>query len=267
MPLWNESCDPGSGGITPAEVEAACTAAIAASGIPDASQVEDSCTAAIAAASGTTIPTTAQIQTGLATATSLADVKSVVDALPSAATIATAVGAQAACAAAITAAVGFDIPDLSQIQVACENALDGFGVAVNSSLQPAAAAAITAASLPTAAQNTTSIVTACVGASPLRTTVTISGAGTSGTLLAAPGVGIRNYITSMIISCSVAQSTWSLASTGVTSTGTHSLLQNSMGSWTAPAGTFIFQSGSNTAITLNKTTGATIIVNLIYYQA
>lgn len=96
MPIWNGST---GGGITQAEAQAACEAAIIASNLPTTADVQTSCEAAILAAVGVEIPTVVQIQAGLASQAS-------VDALPTAAEIATAVAAQAAASAALQAAWG-----------------------------------------------------------------------------------------------------------------------------------------------------------------
>jgi hypothetical protein len=302
MPIWNG----GTGGLTQAEAQAACEAAIIAENLPSQAEVQVACEAAIVAAgiptdvevqqacedaltasigtalvtsaqvqtaasasitaaAGVAIPTVVQNQAGLATAANLAAVKTVVDAgstavavaavqstvnaLPSASAIASAVGAQAACAAAITAANGVAIPSSGQNQVSCENALDGYGAAKTSEVTAVPA----------------DVKTLAVGSSQLHTTVTISGAATSGTLIAAAGVGLRTYITGILVSCTVGNSTMQLVSTGGQSTAVHSILVGDNLSIVMPFG-IVARSGSNTAVICNKTANQTLIFDVWYYQ-
>lgn len=286
MPIWNG----GTGSITAAEVQAACEAAIVAENLPSQAEVQTACEAAITAAgiptalevqaacedaltaqAGVAVPSVAQIQTGLSTSVEVAAVQAAVDLLPSAADVATAVGAQAAaqaaitasigtalvtsaqvqtsCEAAITASVGAEIPDLAQIQTACETAIAVSQVATVADVDNIAPA----------------VQTLAVGSFAQKTTVTISGAGTSGTLIAAGGVGVRTYIVGILVSCTVGNSTMQLVSTGGVSTGVHSILLNNNLSMSLPFG-IIARSGSNTAITCNKTASQTLIFDVWYYQ-
>lgn len=250
------------------ELQPAAQAAITASigtALVTAAQVQTAASASITAAVGVAIPTVVQNQAGLATAVNLAAVKTVVDvgstatavaavqttvnALPSAAAIATAVGAQAACAAAITAANGVAIPSVSQNQVACEDAIDGRGVALTTDVTAVPAA----------------VQVLAVGSFQAHQTVTISGAGTSGTLIAAAGLGLRTYITGILVSCTVGNSTMQLVSTGGQSTGVHSILLGDNLSMVMPFG-IVARSGSNTAVTCNKTAAQTLIFDVWYYQ-
>lgn len=288
-----------------AEVQAAAQTgagdAITAANLPDQTEVQAAAAAAITASAGVAIPSVVQIQSGLATATSVSNVQTTVNALPSAAQVATAVGAQAACAAAITAA---QLPSATQMDVLIDTAIENRVSSFTMWAQDGAQAAITASDLPSQtemyaglANLQADLVTDLEGSlpgltasavegldiaggvpastmilavghdastQPLKTTVTLSGAPTTGTLVAAAGVGLRVYVQAILVSCTVAQSTFFLSSTGGSTMGTHSLLQNSCVALNIPFG-YILRSGSNVAVTLNKTTGATLVVDVWYY--
>lgn len=246
------SAVPTAAGIaTAVGAQAACAAAITAANLPTAAQVasavgaQAACAAALTAAAGAAIPSVAQIQSGLSTSSALSTLQTTCSALPSAAAIAATVAAQASCAAAITAAAGVAIPTVQQIT----DGVDGLNIAgsVYSSVPPAVAAL-------------------AVGVTPVHTTVTLSGAGTSGTLLAAQGLGLRAYVVAVLVSCTAAQSVFQMVSSGGTTMGSHSLLQNSNLSLSIPF-SYILRSGSNTSITVTKTTGATLVIDVYYYVA
>lgn len=329
MPIWNEPTT----GITSAEVQAACTAAIDAADLPTTAEVESAaetgaaaaivaadlpttaevqtaaqagaadaitaanlpsdadvqaaCVAALEAEAGDSIPSVVQIQSGLATAASIAalptdaDVQAAAAAaitaanLPTAAQVATAVGAQAACAAAITAAAGVAIPSVVQIQSGLATSASIAALPTDADVQTACAAAITAADLP----NTTAaaveglgiggnipgfVKELAVGTTPLHTTVTVSGAGTTGTLIATPGGGLKIYVVAVLVSCTVAASTFRMDGTGASTMGTHSILQNDNLSLSLPF-LYIVSSGAGSNLTYTKTTGATLVVDLWYY--
>lgn len=99
---------------TPSGVDAASIAAGVAAEltIPTVAEIvtgvgaQAACAAALTAAAGVAIPSIAQNQAGLATTAALSTLQTTCSALPSAAAVATAVGAQAACSAAIAASFG-----------------------------------------------------------------------------------------------------------------------------------------------------------------
>lgn len=239
---------------TPEDLQPAAAAAIAAANLPTAAQVATAvdaqarCDAAIAARQASF---TTWAQTGSAAAITAAS-------LPTAAQVATAVDAQAKCAAAIAAA---SLPTAAQI--AATLAADaGFLAAVANKLQETLDNGNVSDSA-----IADEIVRRVVGVTPQRTEVTLSGAPTSGTILAAPGGGLRNYIIACWISVTVGTSTTQFVSTGGDTMGAHVTPQNGNFSMTAPAGGDIFFSGVNTAITMTKTTGNTVICKVWYYTA
>ena len=288
MPAWNGT----TGGINQAQAQAACEAAIAAAGLPDATQVETAaetaasaaitsaglpdasgvtaaCAVAITSEAGSGIPSVAQIQSGLATAASIAALNNLSQAQAqtaaaaaiTAASLATSAQvsalndlsqsqAKTACASAITGASGTDIPNTTQITLACQDAINNLG------------------GLPDAHEIARAVKGQAVSSTPLRATVTASGAATSGTLLAAPGLGLRNYVVAVLVSCTAAQSTFQLTSTGALLTmGQHSILQNSNLFCCPPFGMPLMVGGSGAAISWNKTTAATLVIEVWYYQA
>jgi len=171
MSTWNGSTT----GLTPSEVQSACTAAIAAADLPTTAEVETAaetgaaaaivaadlpdtaevqaaaqqgagdaiaaanlpsdadvqaaCEAALVSEAGGSIPSVAQIQTGLATAANLATLQTSVNALPSDADV------QTAASAAITAAAGGAIPSVAQILAPLDTGNTPLSVLVASALQ------------------------------------------------------------------------------------------------------------------------------------
>lgn len=204
--------------------QAACDAAIAARQTSFTTWSQTGCAAAISAAA-------------LATATNLATLQSTCSALPSAADIVTAIAMSAAISTQMQAAAQAAL-DATDVQVLCEQAIDSKNIPV-------------------------SVQTLAVGGTFLQATVTLSGAGTSGTVVAASG-GNRHYIVAMLAACSVANSTFSLASSGGTTMGAAQLLIGTSLSLAIPFG-YIIRGGLGTSITGNKTTGATLVITVWYY--
>lgn len=253
--------------LSVADVQAGCAAAIAAADLPSTAEVQAACEAAI---DNRQVALTTWAETGAAAAIAAAN-------LPTDADV------QAASAAAIAAAAGAAIPSVVQIQA---------GLAKTSELQPAADAALTAAigvAIPTVGQNQSGLATGvkldaveaslltaigavdtdtrslAIGATPLHATVTIAGAPTSGVLIAAPGVGLRNYVTAIMVSVS-AQSSFSLSSTGGSTMGTHQIPALSNLTF-APTFQPILTGGINATVVANKTAAVTMTIDVWYYIA
>ena len=189
--------------------------------------MQTSCAAAVTAAAGVAIPSVAQIQSGLSTSSALSTLQTSVNALPSAASVVSAVTASSA---------------------------------VSSQQQAAAEAAIDAKGIPTATK------TLAVGANFNRTSVTLSGATTSGTVLTNQGAGSVIYVVAVAAACSVANTTFSLASSGGTTMGAMQILIGNSFTLSIPFG-YVIRGGTNTSITANKTSGATVVVDIWYYVA
>ncbi len=172
---------------------------------------------------------------------------------------------EAGATAAITAA---GLPDATEVQAACDAALVAYGVATEATLDAVATAVSNLGDIipdaSTIALNvaTAAVVTPRVTGDLLRATVTISGAPTSGTVLASSG-GTQRIIWAVLVSCSAAQSSFSLASTGGDTMGTHQILQNGNLSLSLPFGA-VFKGGTGNSVTANKTTGATLVIDVWY---
>ena len=241
--------------------QVACDAAIAARQTSLTTWAQTGCAAAISAAA-------------LATAANLATLQTTCTALPSSANIVTAIAAsgaistqmQDAAAAAITAAGLATASKLAALQTTADTLPADTVTAILASatiptqIQTASAAAITAAGIPAA------VAALAVGATMLHTSVTISGAGTSGTVRSAPAAGLKHYIVGMMAACSVANSTFSLASSGGTTMGAMQLLIGTTLSFCIPFG-YIIRGATATSVTGNKTTGATLVIDVWYYTA
>ena len=204
--------------------QVACDAAIAARQTSITNWSQTGCAAAISAAA-------------LATAANLTTLQGTCSALPSAADIVTAIAASAAISTQMQAAAQAAL-DATDVQVLCEQAIDSKNIPVN-------------------------VQALAVGGTFLQATVTLSGAGTSGTIVAAAG-GNRHYIVAMLAACTVTNSTFSLASSGGTTMGAAQLLIGASLALAIPFG-YIIRGGLGTSITANKTTGATLVITVWYY--
>lgn len=272
-------------------------------GIAKTSELQPAAQAALTASVGTAlitaaqvtaaVPSVAAIQSGLATSTAVGNLQTSVNALPSNASITTA------CGSAITSAAGVAIPSVAQNQAGLAtstavgnvqttvNALPSASTivsaitasgAISTQQEASAAAAITASTLVAdtvqgvddlgiSQQASDSVTFNAIGFTPLRATnVVVSGAGTTGTLITSPGGGLKIYVTGFIVSCTVAQSTWTMGGTGASAMGTHSLLQNNCMSLFATFG-YLLSSGAGANLTYTKTTGATLTWDIWYYTA
>lgn len=203
--------------ITPAQVTAAVPSAAA---IATAVGAQAASAAAISAAS---LPTAAQIVAALVASGAVSTQQ------------------QAACATAIAAAIGTDIPSESDIENACTNAVNGLGI-------PEA------------------VATLARGGTFTQASVTLTGAGTSGTVISAAPGGTRHYIVAVAAACTVANSTFSLASSGGTTMGAMQLPIGNSFALSIPFG-YVIRGGTGTSVTANKTTGATLVINVWYYTA
>lgn len=104
-----------------------------------------------------------------------------------------------------------------------------------------------------------------VGATLLHTSVTIAGAPTSGTVVAAPGLGLVTTVVAVAASCSGASATvFSLASAAGTTMGVHQILIGDNFTLSIPFG-YVIRGGTNASITADKTAGATIVVDVWYW--
>lgn len=120
--------------------------------------------------------------------------------------------------------------------------------------------------IPTAAENATAVAVYAAGGVPsamLHASVTISGIGTSGTVLAAPGADLRYRIIAVTAACSSFNSTFSLASSGGTTMGTMQLLVGATFALSIPFG-YVILGGSNAAITGNKSASAILEIDVWY---
>lgn len=103
-----------------------------------------------------------------------------------------------------------------------------------------------------------------VGATLLHTSVTISGIATSGTVLAAPGVGLTITIVAVACSCGAFNTIFNLASVGGTTMGVHQILIGDNFTLSIPFG-YVLRGGSNASVTANKTASAIIDVDVWYW--
>lgn len=276
-----------AGALAAAVGDELITAAQVTAAVPSASDVAvavdalAAAAAAITAAAGVAIPSVAQVQTGLATSSALSTVQSTVNALPSAANV------QTACASAVTAAAGVAIPSVAQIQsglatasavaalptaASVVSAITASG-AISTQQQAAAQAAINATDFQIFCENAIdsknipgAVKALAVGATFSHTSVTLSGASTSGTVLVAQGAGSNIYVVAVAAACSVANTTFSLASSGGTTMGAMQLMIGTSFALSIPFG-YVIRGGTNTSITGNKTTGATVVIDIWYYVA
>lgn len=165
--------------------------------------------------------------------------------------------------AAIASAVAASVPDNANVRAMCASAiasadlpsatdvndiLVGYGVATSDQLYGAAVQAL-------GAQATAQASGDFVAGPIFRTYVSVSGAGTSGTILAAAGIGQKIQITRMWLSCKGAAGDFTIidATTGDGTNGAHTFAIGA----NAPLGDgkyTLFESAANTAITYTKTT-------------
>lgn len=232
-------------------VQAACEAAIDARQASFTTWAQTGATAAIVAAN---LPDSADVQIAC-------------DAAILARQASFTTWAQTGAAAAILAA---NIPDSTDIQAACDAAILARQASFTTWSQTGAAAAITAATLATAA-NVAAVPAAtkalAVGATPLHTTVNISGAGVSGTVVAAPAAGSRIHVTAVLVSCTfttTTSSSFSFASAGGDTMGNHPMLVNTSIPFSLPNQS-IFVGGDGTSLTANKDANATLVIDVYYW--
>lgn len=117
----------------------------------------------------------------------------------------------------------------------------------------------------TAAAVAVAVATKAVGATLLHTSVTIAGAPTSGTVVAAPGLGLTTTVVAVAASCNGAAATvFDLASAAGTTMGVHQILIGDNFTLSLPFG-YVLRGGTNASITADKTAGATIVVDVWYW--
>lgn len=165
--------------------------------------------------------------------------------------------------AAIAAGVAAAVPDSANVRAMCSAAISSahlpsasdvndilvaYGVANSDQLYGAAVLAL-------ATQATTQASGEFVAGPIFRTYVTVSGAGTSGTILAAAGVGQKIQITRMWLSCKGAAGDFTVidATAGDGTSGAHTFAVGTNASLGDGKYT-LFESTANTAITYTKTT-------------